>query len=250
MNNKGIEQLSLNAWPAQYHLFHDGWVLRFAQGYTKRSNSVQAFDSGGEEEGLEAKIDYCERMYAQAGLDPIFKITPFITEGLELALMDRGYELLEPSHVRILEDLQTIKKPTCSEVHVEKEVTETWSATMCSFGALTPARADLSRNMLSCSPLTKGFFTLFVDAAPVACGLGIVEKGYLGLYDIVTHPEHRGRGYGEQMILHMLVWAKSQGAEKSYLQVVQNNVAANKLYDKLNYKILYAYWYRRKGLHT
>ena len=35
-----IEELSLSAWPPLQTMVLDGWVLRFAEGYTKRPNSV------------------------------------------------------------------------------------------------------------------------------------------------------------------------------------------------------------------
>lgn len=41
-----IEELALNAWPSLQTIVHHGWLLRFAEGYTKRSNSVQAIYSG------------------------------------------------------------------------------------------------------------------------------------------------------------------------------------------------------------
>lgn len=35
-----IEELSLNAWPSLQTIVYDGWILRFAEGYTRRSNSI------------------------------------------------------------------------------------------------------------------------------------------------------------------------------------------------------------------
>ncbi len=37
-----IEELNLNAWPALSQIVVDGWVVRFAQGYTRRANSANA----------------------------------------------------------------------------------------------------------------------------------------------------------------------------------------------------------------
>lgn len=41
MLDKTMEELSLNNWQPLSTLLYDGWVLRFANGYTKRANSIQ-----------------------------------------------------------------------------------------------------------------------------------------------------------------------------------------------------------------
>jgi ribosomal protein S18 acetylase RimI-like enzyme len=44
----------------------------------------------------------------------------------------------------------------------------------------------------------------------------------------------------------LLSWAKQQGAQKTYLQVMLNNAPALRLYEKLGFKEAYQYWYRLK----
>ena len=53
-----IEERSLNAHPAIETQFYDGWVLRFAGGYTKRANSVNPLYVGALP--LDEKIAFCE----------------------------------------------------------------------------------------------------------------------------------------------------------------------------------------------
>ncbi|WP_338134397.1 GNAT family N-acetyltransferase [Cohnella candidum] len=249
MMNRHLEEYSLNAWPALRTMVHEGWLLRLAEGYTKRSNSVQAIYGGCEQTvDWDRKIAYCEEQYAQAGLDTVFKITPFVPSGLDAKLADRGYMLLDPTSVRVLDRLDSIKIPTMSKATIEETLTEGWLETMAGFNGTSDHGKAVTRKMLTGSPLTQGFCTLYADSVPVACGLGVIEQGHVGLLDIVTDPNCRNRGYGEQLILHILRWARENGAARSYLQVVQNNAPAVRLYEKLGYEEIYTYWYRQKKL--
>ena len=89
-----LEEMALNAWPAlhTHTTLLDGWLLRSANGYTKRSNSVSVIYQGNMH-SLDAKIRWSEEYYARLGQNPIFKITPFVPEGLD----KRGYAIADPS---------------------------------------------------------------------------------------------------------------------------------------------------------
>ncbi|WP_438350417.1 hypothetical protein ACP8HI_07100 [Paenibacillus sp. FA6] len=115
--NKTIEEYSLNAWPALQTLIQDGWLLRFADVYTKRSNSINAIYNGIDD-NLKKKIMNCEEIYSRSNLDVIFKITPFVPESLDKALEDRGYGVLDPSSVQTLESLTDIKEPSVKDVEI------------------------------------------------------------------------------------------------------------------------------------
>ena len=54
-----FEELSMNAWPALQTKLYDGWVMRFAEGYTKRANSINPIY--GSSISLTKKLDYCEK---------------------------------------------------------------------------------------------------------------------------------------------------------------------------------------------
>lgn len=86
------------------------------------------------------------------------------------------------------------------------------------------------------------------DGHPVACGIGVIERACIGLYDIVTDAAFRSRGYGEQLVLNLLQWGRSGGATHSYLAVALRNAPALRLYAKIGYTELYRYWYRVKAL--
>ncbi|KOP67966.1 GCN5 family acetyltransferase [Bacillus sp. FJAT-18019] len=243
--HKRIEELTLNAWPALQTVVHHGWLLRFADGYTKRANSISALYSKESME-LHAQILQCEKYYSQAGLDVIFKITPFNPPGLDSTLDGMGYSLLEPSSVKVLDDLNDIAIPTHDEILIQEHLNEGWLTILGEITGLSDKNLAITRKLLSQSIIPYGFFALYDQSKPIACGIGSIEEGVLGLYDIAVLPSSRNRGFGKQLMLHILQWAKAKGASSSYLQVVQHNVPANRLYDGLQYKEIYTYWYRCK----
>ena len=70
--------------------------------------------------------------------------------------------------------------------------------------------------------------------------------GYIGLFDIVTDPAFRNRGYGRRVVKNLLAWGRQNDAEKAYLQVMLNNAPALHLYSKIGFTEAYQYWYRIK----
>ena len=78
------------------------------------------------------------------------------------------------------------------------------------------------------------------------CGYGVIEKGFVGLFDIVVKEESRGKGYGKEIVETILAKAEEIGAKRAYLAVVDNNSTAKNLYGKLGFREIYKYWYRKK----
>ena len=81
----------------------------------------------------------------------------------------------------------------------------------------------------------------------IACGLGVIERGYIGLFDIVVDENYRGKGLGVDICHSLLNRARAEGVRQAYLQVVADNTPAVALYDKLGFANCYQYWYRVKG---
>ena len=236
-----IEEAGLNAWPAHQQLLYDGWLLRFADGYTKRANSVNPLYPSSLQ--LQPKIERCEAQYRRMGLPPVFRLTPLASEGLDQALAGRGYQVLHPTRVLTL-DLEGWRAPDLAACTVRHLPLEQWMGVFSEISgsvvAKQPAHAQILRNILNpyfCAAIE-------IDGRWLACGLGVQEGDWFGLFDIVTHPEHRRQGLSTCLIARMLDWARDQGAQQSYLQVMENNLPALGLYAKLRYVDRYGYWYR------
>ena len=75
MFERRIEEAGLNSWPALQQLLFDGWLVRFAQGYTKRANSVTPLYPSLQP--YEEKIAWCEHIYKEKQLPPVFRLLYF-----------------------------------------------------------------------------------------------------------------------------------------------------------------------------
>lgn len=69
------------------------------------------------------------------------------------------------------------------------------------------------------------FAALVVSGQTVACGLGVLENEYFGLFDVVIAPAERRKGYGTQLILGlacMCVWAFKKPINTGIVSVYAN----------------------------
>lgn len=242
---KELEELSLHHWPALQTIVYDGWLLRFAKGYTKRANSIQALYPSTIE--VEYKIAFCEQKYTSLNQPVVYKLTSFSEpSNLDGLLEQRGYELVDSSSVLLL-DLAQASVPSYPDVEIERLLTKKWldqlSTIQPEIGNQQQIMMEILRNILA--PTV--YISLKKEGQVIGCGFGVIENGYIGLYDIYIAADYRHQGYGKELLLHLLAYGQEQGAKYSYLQVVQQNKAAMHLYQKLGYKEMYSYWYRVKG---
>jgi len=240
-----LEELSLNSWPSLQTLLYDGWVIRFANGLTKRSNSISPIYHSAIE--IDEKIRFCEKLYQEKGLDSVFKITSAVfPENLDKILDSKNYKIDSPTSVQTLQlkdfSINPEQKATFSE-----NVTEQWLNRFCSSSGIEKHKSLLKKILTHIVPLSCfASLTNGIDEKPVALGLGVLQDKYLALYDIVTAKQFRKQGYGRDIVLNLLNWGKSRGAEISYLHVMHNNEPALKLYAKMGFEEVYSYWYRIK----
>ncbi|MDQ0111754.1 GNAT family N-acetyltransferase [Paenibacillus harenae] len=242
-----LEEMSLNGWPALQTILCDGWLIRTADGYTKRSNSVQPLY--GHSLPTELKINQCETLYNGLQAPTVFKVTPFARPaGLDGILADLNYKLVDPTSVKtVVLDNMELPSYSDAEIILETDLSELWLDAVAVFNRLTEEQKSATQTMLASSSVKKCYGLLYDNGIPVACGFASLEQGWVGLYDVVTDEQFRNKGYGEKLIRHLLSWAKREGATHGYLLVVKANAPANRLYDKLGFAHAYEYWYRVKA---
>ena len=243
---KVFEELSLNSWPSLQTMFFDGWVLRFANGFTKRSNSISPLFSSGL--NPEEKIRYCENVYQNLGLDTVFKMTAAVYPGdLDEILEAKGYIIDSPTSVQIL-DLSDRHVSPFKRAILSNNFTEAWLSDFCRLVNLEEQHKSTLKKILNNIVPPTCFASLgeVGEKETISCGLGVLQDKYFGLYDIVTAANSRNRGFGNQVVLNLLNWGKEKGAGTVYLHVMLNNEPALRLYSQLGFKEIYRYWYRIK----
>jgi ribosomal protein S18 acetylase RimI-like enzyme len=240
--NRVIEELSINAWPALQTNLYDGWVLRFADGYTHRANSANPLYPSTRP--LTDKVARVEKLYRGRHFQVTFKMTDVSQpEELDDFLAARGYLAYGYTSVQML---QLKDAPVSSNIELSEELTAEWFDSFCRLSHLAPNYHTTARQLLEKIVPRTGFAFLRDEGEIIACGLGVVERNYLGLFDIVTETNRRRQGYGQQVVQGLLKWGKEQGAQQAYLQVTKKNDPALALYSKLNFRERYQYWYRVK----
>ncbi|MFN8374121.1 MAG: GNAT family N-acetyltransferase [Anaerolineae bacterium] len=245
MDIRLIEERSLNALPSLYTMVYDGWILRFAKGYTRRANSVNPLYGGTLP--LNEKIDYCEDVYRRHGLNVIFKLTDAAQPAeLEDVLVARGYEHQAGTIVETM-DLTKVRFKRDANVVAQRQFTMTWFNAFAELNGLREdAAGTLKKILAQIQPRT--CFASFVDEGQVvATGMAVLERGCVGLFDIVTDVNHRRKGYSTRLVSHLLAWAQEKGGHTAYLQVVGDNQPALWMYNKIGFKETYHYWYRVKS---
>jgi GNAT superfamily N-acetyltransferase len=241
-----LEEVALNAWPALRQLLCDGWVLRFADGYTKRANSANPLYPS--RTPLDEQIAWCERCYAEQRQPAIFRLTSCLAPpALDATLERHGLQLLDPSLVMTRDLRDPLPQPAGTlTLHFEEDA-NTWLDLYDRLSGQASARHNTHHAILQAIQSRRYLCCAVVDDQVVGCGLAVLENQYVGLFDIVIEQQQRGQGYGTKMVAAMLDWARGQGAAWAYLQVVAANAPARHVYEKLGFREAYRYWYRVPG---
>lgn len=246
MNNKilQIEELSINAFPAILTELYDGWVLRYSNGYTYRGNSINPLYLSTVE--IKDKIKYCESKYFEKGLPCVYKMTENVDTELDISLEEQGYTIEKCADIMDFKIDKEIKYQA-NEVSISRDITNEWLNGFLNLNGTTKeimkstAKTMLSniKNPVFCASVNDG-------ETMIACGLGVLENGKIGLYDIHVMEEYRRKGFGNKICKSIINEGIKNSADLAYLQVTSLNEKAIKLYKSLGFEKVYTYWYRVK----
>ena len=244
-----IEELAANAWRPEIEQHVGGWRLRYSGGKSRRVNSVWP-SAPPNLESIEAALEIAEAFYQQRSAIPYFQLCPAaLPVELPQMLADRGYTFGAYTEMQIqpIQDVLSRTEAPAAKVVASPTLTDGWFGLYTSAAGYPPERLPIRHGILSRIGPPAHFVWLESQGEPAATGLGVVERGWLGVFCVVTATPFRRHGLAIGLMHTLAQWGKQQGAENVYLQVMERNLPALNLYRKLGFNRMYRYYYAAKG---
>jgi ribosomal protein S18 acetylase RimI-like enzyme len=245
-----IEKRAATAWQPAIEQTLDGWRLRYTRGVTRRGNSVFPIESWNSIP-LKNKIAQVESFYTSWREPPCFQITKAAhPPDLIPTLKARGYQ--DDFHTQVqIADLERVLQMTQStspfKSHHEEKCFDAWLDMYVGTSGYDDHSATVRRRILARIKPSANFTFLSDGDDPVAVGLGVVDRGWVGIYCMVTANAYRRNGAATQVLHELARWGKSGKASKMYLQVMEDNPHALALYTRAGFEFAYQYWYAYTG---
>jgi len=239
------EETCLNAWPALQEVHYDGWLLRLADGKTRRTNSVNILRDGARP--LAEKIVFCEDFYRGHRLPTHFRILSSQEDSLDRALEQRGYAFDDETATLFMDFSEHAPTPRPPEAELrETTPTREWiDARLDITGNASQSRRKLEKILRQLS-----LPAVFAAVRGPSGRLDAVAKA--AIHDriacvnlVATRESERRKGLSGSAVSAVLQWAHARGAQGACLQVLAANTPAIRLYRKLGFTHeLYRYHYR------
>jgi ribosomal protein S18 acetylase RimI-like enzyme len=240
-----LERLAARAWPAAEVEEVEGWLLRRTDGVDRRrSNSLLPPPDPGH---AARTVDLALAAAEDLGFAVAVQVSPAESHlRLDDALDARGMTFGGPSLVLAGRPRPAPAPAPRTDVTIGlSRLTHEWVAAWASVSGIAGTRetTDLVLSQLG----DRARFAVAIDTrsqTPVAVGFGVAEERWLGLFSLATSTAARRRGVASSLVDALEVWAKTRGAERTYLQVEVDNAAALSFYAARGFRIAHSYHYR------
>lgn len=232
-----LGELVAEAWPAPSTQDIGGWVLRHAEGVTKRANSVLPLGDPGD---VGRAVEEAERFYGALGLPTVFSVDAQARpEGLDALLEGRGYELVDPT-IAMVADLAAPYERDGADI--AEAPSREWLDLWWSVDGRYDHQLPMAEKILT------GVGAGYASLDGLAVGRGVPQGEWFGVYAMAVAPEARRRGLGRRVLRALLGWGREQGCQRAYLVVVERNAPARAMYAAEGFVPAGAYHYRVKNV--
>jgi N-acetylglutamate synthase len=242
-----VERYAAEAWPATEAREEDGWLLRHTPGVPRRrSNSALPL---AREEALLTALSRVEDFYAIRGMAIAVQVAPAEEyTALDALLAERGYRRDAATLVCTAPTDTVItgsRRAVPPEVSVVEHPARQWLDAYVALDGHDNSH-EAADQVLSRVPGPAAYLSVERDDRVVGVGLIVAAPGCGGVFCMATHPGHRRQGIATGILHVGARWAAARGAEELYLQVMDDNHAARRLYDHVGFRVSHTYHYRLK----
>lgn len=240
-----LDELMANAWRPEHVEMFGGWHYRWADGVTRRANSVLALDAGEDTSDL---IDLAETFYRDRGAPTLVQVsTASAPKDLVGVLRERGYRASAQTLVQQARAREVVERTKSSlDVEVTVEPTDEWFDAYWSTESIrgrSEADAIVCRNSLLDPGLPMAFAAARSGSDVVGVGQIVIERGWAGVQCMATSASHRRQGVAGAVLHELGNEALRHRAENMYLAVITENEAASALYERAGFNTAHEYCY-------
>ncbi len=239
-----LEAVGFRSWPAANTYFDGAWAIRLTAGHpSKRLNSVNPLDPSDHAD-LDGRIKRAELRFRAFGRPLVFRQSPLASPELDNMFDAQGWRRFDETIVFRVDmdkvDLEDVidRVPIRDSGRWVDDIIAMKGVSL----ALKPGLSELIGNIRTSVGL---FATEDPSGTPLSTAMCVHDNDLAGLFEIITHPDHRRQGLGRAIIKSALLWAKNHGAKRAWLQVVSANEPAIDLYLSLGFREIYRYAYRQ-----
>lgn len=242
-----LQEVMVSGMPPLQSAWLGRWLLRAADGYTGRANSVLPL--GDPDAPLAEAVAQVERWYADRSLIPMVQIYGSTVQaayaaGLGRLLADAGWQsqrttlvMTAASNVVVAATEQQPRDP-----RVTSRVDETW------LSGATQREQDHASTLTAVLDRIQDarYVTLSTDRIPDAIGRLALARGWAGIFAVHVQPARRRQGLARAAVGVLAREAQAAGARSIYLQVEESNEPAVELYSALGFQTHHEYAYARR----
>jgi N-acetylglutamate synthase len=240
---RDLEEAAAGGWRAADEARLADWLLRAADGFTGRANSVLATGDPGMPLA-EAVAEVC-RWYAARGLPAMVSVAYPIGDphadpvdrflaGLGWPVRSGAATVMTAASAAIADTAATAR------VDLDPEPDEQWLARYRFRGRPLP---PIARTLLLSAPWQR-FASVREAGRTIGVGRVAVSDGWAGLTAVEVDPAHRRRGLARTITGALAAAGADRGAANLYLQVLDDNAAARALYRQAGFADHHGYHYR------
>lgn len=248
-----LERVAAAHWRGTQEEWLGGWLLRAAEGFTGRANSVLPLGDPGLP--LDGALDAVTRWYRARGLPPMIAI-PLPLDGdssgrhLDIQLSERTWLTRPGPAFFMVADLHRAEAPAPrplppgTEFRLDTEPDDAWLGMYHYRGQ--DRQPPVMRKVLASAP--RQLFASIRSGRGrgdvLAIGRLSVAAGWAGITAVEVAAGQRRAGLGTALTQALCAEAARHGIKKVFLQVETGNTAARALYERCGFRYSHRYHYR------